>query len=153
MPAPKVLTREYRIYLAIWRKAYLQRNDPDPTVSWQASSFSMALQMRQGMYRAIRPYRIGKDLDEELRLAAELFVVAVVRGKDIYSPHTITVKPRAALSELEKDMAALGIDEEDLLLTEEKVLRSNFEDFLKPSVDETAIPLPRPSNPFYTRED
>lgn len=102
----------------------------------------MAVSMRQGMYRAIRPFRTGKDFDEELRLATEYFVVYLERQTDPKSKHKLLLRPRLSLSELEAELLALGLDEDDLLLDAEKGLVKSLDTFIEtPAV-----------NPFYSRE-
>lgn len=148
MPGPvtKPISREYRIYLAIWRKAFEQKDQPDKEpIKIQASTFSMAVSMRQGLYRAIRPFRAGLQFDEDLRQASELFVAYLEKGPDPKAPHAVILRPRLALSELEADLARLGLDEEDLLLDSEKLELQDLANLIDPA------PSPR-SNPFYTRE-
>lgn len=142
------ISREYRIYLAIWRKAYLERDSGKPPVTVQASSLSTALTMRRGMYRAIRPFRNGEQFDEELMKASENFVISMPTQDSSNSKHFLILKPRTSLSELEAELASLGLDEEDLKLTMEKQTIGKLSEFL-----DEAAPMPRhSSNPFYTRE-
>lgn len=129
------ISREYRIYLAIWRKA-LKSEEP---VEIKCSSRNMAIAMRQGMYRAIRPFRSGTRIDEELRVASEKFVVFI---KD----NILEIRPRLTLAELDTMFDEIGIDEEDLLLGDE---RAKFEE-LKTFIDDTKI---RPTTPYYKREE
>lgn len=146
------LSREYRIYLAIWRKAFRQRLEEDPVVV-KASSYSMALSLRSGMYRAIRPFRKGLQLDEELRQAADLFVVSVEKKPNPQSPHELILKPRSSLSELEAELAFLGLDEDDLLLPEEASVNAALMKLLPPEKSAPAVELPPVrSNPFFTRD-
>lgn len=119
MPALKPISREYRIYLALWRKAYLQPEGA-PTISIKCSSLHMAIAMRQGMYRAIKPYRNGLQTDEELRQAAEKFVIYLVKAEHHTEPHFLELRERKALSELEAELAELGIGEDDLLVGDER---------------------------------
>ena len=146
------LSRETRIYLALWRKAY---TSPEETTSITVSSYSAALTMRGGMYRAIRPYRYGEAFDAELQKAAETYVISVTRNEEPHSPHQIVFKPRNTLTELEAEMERLGMSEEDLLLDSEKSLNKKLAEFISPEPDVPAPPeaLTRKSNPFYTRED
>ena len=132
------ISREYRIYLALWRKA-LHSSEP---ITIKASNRNMAIAMRQGMYRAIRPFRQGNLNDRELQDAAEKFVV-YLDGK---LPE-LTLKPRAALAELESAWEALGIDEEDLLLGDERAMEGS----LKRLLEESQQPDPQRSTPFYDR--
>ena len=151
----QLLSREFRIYLAIWRKAQQQRAHNLPPVSINVSSYSMALTVRNNMYRAIRPYRFGEAFDDELRLAAENFVVSVAKNPDPLAQHQITLKPRLSLSELEAELANLGLDEADLILPEEAALNAKLSTFITPEVEEPSLPAkpPRRANRFYSRED
>ena len=136
MPAP--ISREYRVYLALWRKAYL---NPDEPVIVKCSSRNMAIAMRQGMYRAIRPFREGKLSDEELRKAAEKFVVFL---KD----DSFEIRPRIALQELEGMFDQIGLDEQDLLVGDERAAL----DSLNKLLDGANVNIARKATPFYTRE-
>jgi len=142
MTKPFELSREARIYLAIWRKAYHEREKVDP-VSITASSFQTALSFRQGLYKAIRPYRFGEKFDNELQKAAELFVIGIIKQEDPAQPHKIILKKRITLNELETELLNLGLDESDLLLPEEKLFNSELVEKAE---------APKPSNPFYTRD-
>lgn len=143
----KSTSTEYRMYLAIWRKAWLERDRPDVLVV-NASTYSMAINMRQGMYRAIRPYRNGLAFDADLSSAAEKFVVYLERGPDVSAPHQLQLRPRLTLTELEREMLALGLDAEDLLLGEERLANAELSKLLDSPTNST-----RPANPFYSRED
>lgn len=149
-PAP--LSREYRIYLAIWRKAYREKDSGSEPVSITVSSHSTALTVRSGMYRAIRPYRTGEAFDDELRKASEAFVVSVHKNPDPLSAHQLILKPRLSLTELEAELANLGLDEADLILPEEAVLNSKLSEFITPETPVTK-PTRRTGNKFYSRDD
>ena len=138
MSITKPISREYRIYLALWRKAFL---NPDEPVKVKASGFSMAVAMRQGMYRAIRPFRNGQMNDKELQDAAEKYVIYLDK-----SSNTIEFRERKALAELEHNFDLLGIDEEDLLLGDERTISTKLSAFLE---EKPAEPV---STPFYTRD-
>lgn len=144
MPAQKPISREYRIYLALWRKAVL---NPDNIVVIKAPSYSMAIAMRQGMYRAIRPFRNGLMTDEELRTAAEKYVVYLDKAGAKDDPHELSLRPRAALAELELMFDDLGIDEEDLRLGDERAVLGSLEKLLEKEKPKAV------STPFYTRDD
>lgn len=144
MSLSKPISREHRIYLAIWRKAFLERAKDKPIIL-HASNFQMAISIRQGMYRAIRPFRVGIELDEELRQSSDLFIVQIEKNEDQKAPHRLFLKQRMTLTELEKELSTLGLDEEDLLLTEEKMVREQLSDFMEPD------PMHK-ANPFYNRE-
>lgn len=152
MPSLRPVSREYRMYLAIWRKAWLE---PDNLIAFDAPNFNMAVAMRQGMYRAIRPFRQGLQIDEELRRAADKYVVYLLRPEDKNknSPHRIELRERAALAELESLADILGIDEEDLLLGDERKTAAE----LKKIMSNVGKPLktknlPKSKTPFYNRE-
>lgn len=143
MSGVKPISREYRIYLALWRKAFKS----DEQVIVKASSLSMAVAMRQGMYRAIRPFRNNEQSDSELREAAEKYIIYLVKGEKKTDPHFIEFRPRATLSELDGMFDDLGIDEEDLLLSDERAVANSLKKI-------AAENLPREvKTPFYTRED
>lgn len=141
------LSREYRIYLAIWRKAYRERDLDTPLVTVNSANLSTALSLQSGMYKAVRPYRSGEAFDPELQAAAETFVVALPRHVDSSIPHAIVLKPRSTLTELEAELEALGITEADLLDPEEQKAVESIQTLIEPEASK------RPSNPFFTRED
>lgn len=143
LPA-KPLTREQRIYLAIWRKAY-DLSDSQPLVI-NCSTKAMAIKQRLGLYRAIRPFREGRIFDEGLRLASERLVL-VMKGSD-ETPWTITFSPRQTLSELELQLHDLGLSESDLLTTEEKLANAAIEEL----VEKPSGQIDRRSTPFFTRD-
>lgn len=145
----KHLSQEYRIYLALWRKAETQRETDLPPVTLRASSKSVAASIRSGMYKAIRPYRNGQAHDETLRLAAENFVVSSTTNPD--GTCSIVLKPRLSISELELQLEALGLSEDDLRLPEEKTADEMLLQLLEPKPEPSA--QPSRSTPFYTRED
>jgi hypothetical protein len=140
MPLQKSITREHRIYLALWRKAL---NDEKWDGIINCSSRQMAISMRQGMYRAIRPFRIGEMNDMELQTAAEKFVIVLHQDKAAGTGF-LEIKPRLTLAALDAMFDTLGIDEEDLLLGDER--RANLD--LQKLLEEE--PETR-STPFYTR--
>ena len=67
------LSREARIYLALWRKT---STDEDGFVV-KFPSHSLAISARQGLYRAIKPFRNRPDKDPILAEAADKFVVTI----------------------------------------------------------------------------
>lgn len=144
--AEKALSRELRICCAIWRKAYQERDLSEPIVI-NAANLNAAISLRQAMYRAAKPFRDGKMFDEDIRLAADNFVVTLEKAENPLAPHRLVIRPRATLNDLEAQLADLGIDESDLLLSEEKTASKKLEDFLEPMV-----PTKRSSTPFYERD-
>lgn len=137
---PALISREYRIYLALWRKAL---NSSEPLII-QAPNTNMAIAMRQGMYRAIRPFREGRASDNELLKACEKYVIYIVKGE----PSFIEFRERKTLAALESDWKALGISEEDLLFGDERKNDQVMKDLLK----ETSKPMVEVKTPFYSRE-
>jgi hypothetical protein len=140
MPAP--ITKEHRIYLALWRKAYRDRDAAPLTI--KCSTFRMAMHQRLGLYRVIRPYRIGELFDPELTAAVEL-LVPTISPKEA-AEVTITFRPRKSLSELEKSIETLGLSEEDFLTETEKSLHQELETL------SSDFSPPQRSTPFYTRD-
>jgi hypothetical protein len=138
----KPISREYRIYLALWRKAL---KSPEP-VRVKASSFSMAVAMRQGMYRAVRPFRNGQLLDKELQEAAEKYVVYMERQDSKDQPHWLVLNTRKALAELDIMFDELGIDEEDLLLSDERRIQDSLSSLMDSEPAQPKI------TPFYSRD-
>lgn len=145
LPSAKPLTREYRIYLALWRKAERERETPHPAVSLRVPTRSLALAVRTGMYKAIKPYRDTIAHDEELLAASEHFVVSSSQDPD--GSYTITLMPRLSLTELDAQLDALGLTEDDLALPEEKSVPKLLEELMAPKEATTRV------TPFYTRED
>lgn len=143
MPAQTSISREYRIYLALWRKAYTQPANAEPIII-KCSSRNMAISMRQGMYRAIRPFRNEQMNDEQLKNAAEKFVVYLSKE------HHLELKPRTTLEALDSMFDELGIDEEDLLLGDERGADRSLSKFLDQQVDENM--KEHAPNKFYSRE-
>lgn len=139
------VSRESRIYLALWRRAYLH---PEVEVFLIAPNFKTAYAMRRVIYRAIKPYRDLELFDSELQLAAETYTISVEVTEDETKPCRIRWLPRASLDVL--NLAALGLSEADLLLPHERKITHDLETFLG---TDSAPQAPRPSNPFYTRED
>lgn len=133
--AVQTISREHRIYLAIWRKVGLMEDD----LEIKLSSHTEAISMRMGMYRAIRPYRAEELIDEELLAVAETHAINVSPGSSV-----MTIKRKVGLSAAEGLMASLGIDETDLITTEEKSLQNRLETLIESD--------PTPYNPFYDRE-
>lgn len=145
----KPLSREFRIYLALWRKAYrdYKANPSAQPLTIKASTFSTALSIRQGLYRAIRPFRYGDEHDEELLAAAEVLVVAATKSSA--GPCVISFKPRTTLSELEAELVNLRLDEEDLQTPIEKKIAKSLDNLL--GEVKSNIPASNLSTPFYTR--
>lgn len=133
----KLFTREQRIFLALWRKAV---REPGRTVRIELSNQSLALSAKVGLYRAIRPFREEKFFDDELRKACEAFVV-VVKAIPETTKWSVELLERKLLGELDALMAEIGIDEEDLLLPEERVQLERLNTFIS---DPLALPKIEP---------
>lgn len=144
----KPVSREYRVYLAIWRKAYLERDSNLPPITINASTYAMAISMRQGMYRAIKPYRDGSEFDPELSQATELFVAYIPKEPQPNGTYQVILRPRTSLNELEAQLDALGLAETDLKLSEERLAEDKLSAFIETPVSE----VERPANPFYGRD-
>lgn len=143
------ISRELRICLAIWRKAYLERNDNLEPVVINAANLNSAISIRQSMYRAMKPFRNGERFDEELRLAGDLFVCYLEKQEDPDARHRLILKPRNTLSALEADFENLGLNEDDLLLAEERMMSNKLAEFL----DAPTKGDQRPATPYYDRRD
>lgn len=147
--AEKTLSRELRICCAIWRKVHQERDKPDPIVI-NAANLNAAISLRQAMYRAAKPFREGKLFDEDIRLAADNFVVTLDKAEDPHKPHRLIIRPRTTLSDLEAQLEDLGIDESDLQLASEKGAVAKLSEFLDKSVPEPSTV--KRNTPFYTRD-
>ena len=134
-------SKQERIYLAIWRKAF-QTIDHGEPIAIKASSKPIATAQRLGLYRALRPYREGKLFDAELQQAGERIVACLVESKGRWA---VELRPRETLSELEAQLAALGLDDAKLQTPEELLAQADLTRLL----DEAK---PR-STKFYSRED
>ena len=135
----KDLSREKRIYLAIWRKAWREQGE---TLTVKMPNESLALTVRMSMYRTIKPYREGALFDDELRMAADKYVLVV--RKD---PPAIVLTHRKSADAAELAFADLGLDEMDLM-TEEEVAAMKAADSVAKSLGSGHQP-----NPFFTREE
>lgn len=133
----KPLSREQRIYLAIWRKAF---KTPDETVRFQIGDKSTALSTRMAMYRAIRPFRENISSDHELFKAGEIFVLKLCE----FNPGVwgIELAHRKTLTAAELAFENLGLDEADLNLFEESAALEDLKSLL---------PEAERSTPFFTR--
>ena len=145
----KPISREYRIYLALWRKAYLT-GEP---ITIKTRNLAIAVAMRQGMYRAIRPFRDGTSNDYELQNAAEKYVIFIVRPEDKSreAPHFIEFRKRQTLNELNNMWDDLGIDEEDLLIGEERLMQQSVEKIMK-NIGSPNKKKSSAKTPFYERD-
>jgi len=142
----KDLSQLNRIYLALWKKAYEEKDLGLKPITINASNFSVATSMRVGLYRAIRPYRNREAFNSVLEAAAEYIVPTLAKPEDNSDPCVITFLPRKSLSELELQLQSLGIGEADLQTPEEKQINEDLKLLAeKPEV--------RKSNPFFKRED
>lgn len=134
----ETLTREQRIYMALWRKAY-RDYQTNPLVI-QCSSFKMAMRQRLGLYRVIKPYRDGIKFDHELSEAAKVVVPTISpKGEE---PITLTFRPRRDLADLEALISDLDLSDEDFLTQQEKEINQEL----------LELAGPNRSTPFYTRD-
>ncbi len=137
----KFITREYRIYLAIWRKALLH---PEETISIKLPTYNLALTTRMGMYRAIRPFREGTLFDDELALAAERYVLFCPKPDDVNTQAKVILRPRLTLEALEAQLGDFNFTEDDLLLLDERIAAHELTELVKPL---------HKANAFYNREE
>lgn len=137
----KDLSREKRIYLAIWRKAWREQLDE---LVIKMPSYNLAMTVRMSMYRTIQPYREGKIFDNELKLSSEKYVLALQK-----EPPRIIVVLRKTAEIADSMFTDLGLEEDDLM-SEEELSALRISEAL--SEDITSPPDHEP-NPFYTRED
>lgn len=135
----KDLSREKRIYLAIWRKAWREQAE---TLTVKMPNESLALTVRMSMYRTIKPYREGALFDDELRMAADKYVLVIQK-----SPPAIVLTHRKSADAAELAFADLGLDEMDLM-TEEEVAAMKAAETVTKSLGSGHQP-----NPFFTREE
>jgi hypothetical protein len=137
------LSRETLIYLALWRKAFRQ---PETIVEVKCSTNQMAIAMRQGIYRAMKPFRGDYSKDPDLAAAADRYVVGMVAfdGKFAY----LRFLNRKSLGELEAQFADLDLDESELLSPDEVLMRGSASKILEDLSEPERAPTP-----FYTRED
>lgn len=141
MPA---LSREYRIYLALWRKAI--RGDASELVI-KCPNRHMAVMMRQGMYRAIKPFRNSIEADSELFRAAEKYVVHLISNEDKYDEHRLVFRERLALGILNEQF---DFTEIELLAGDERVMFDKAEAIREKTDPEK---VSKRSTPFYEREE
>ena len=98
------------------------------------------------MYRAIRPFRDGTINDDDLRRASEKFVIYLVQGEKPADPHFLEWRERKALAILEEAWDSFGIDEQDLLVGDERAIGTKLKRLLN-EVEPVRV------TPFYEREE
>ena len=135
----KDLPREKRIYLAIWRKAWKDQAD---SLIIKMPDYNTAMSVRMSMYRTIKPYRNSELYDDAIKMASDKYVLALQRD-----PPAIIVRKRLTTDAAEDMMMLLGLDEADLMTTEEA------ESLASMTKVSDALASERKSNPFFTRED
>lgn len=128
------MTREQRIHLAIWKKA-LTMLPRELTIT--LNSAPMAISIRQGLYRSIKPYRSGELIDSQLQEASERLVVYLDKEKG-----NLVFREKQGLNVLEEMLDDLGITETELTTEEERTLKVDLEELLN---------APKRETPFYTR--
>lgn len=134
----KDLSREKRIYLAIWRKAWREQVEE---LVINMPNTSLALTVRMSMYRTIRPYRQGDLFDDGLRSAAERYVLIIRKN-----PPAIILTHRKSADAAEQAFADLGLDEMDLMSGEELASLASAQ-----TVAEN-LGGSHQANPFFKRE-
>lgn len=138
----KLFSREQRICLALWRKAY---RNPDEIVRVLLSSKALAISTRLNLYRVILPFRKEEIFDEELKKASELYIVSAREFTAEPCVWAVEILPRQTLSQLESQLGVLGIEEDDLLLPEEKSILDKLAEFIQPDAHKPS------STKFYDR--
>lgn len=143
----QILTREQKICLALWRKAFREKDQREETggVSVTFSTRSTAISFRSAMYRAIRPFRNETYMDTELKLAAEAFAITAKPFDQVTGTWVVEITPKYLITELESQLELLGITEEDLLSPEEKEILGRLTDFVQPEAHKPT------STEFYDR--
>jgi hypothetical protein len=135
----KTLTREEKIYLALWRKA----GKLDGT-SIKLSTPNEAKAMRLGMYRVMKPFREGDMLDPELKLIADKFALIVEKGTS-----NLLIREKTTLSAAERAMAMLGLTEDDLMTDQEREENKAADEALANIMGN----IEEVENPFYKQEE
>jgi hypothetical protein len=139
------LSRETLIYLALWRKAYRQ---PETLVEVKCSTNQMAISMRQGIYRAVKPFRGDYSKDPDLAGAAERYVIGMLPSNDETRFAYLRFIPRKSLNELEAQLLDLGLEESELISPDDMAMASSASKVFTELSDPDRAPTP-----FYTRED
>ncbi len=130
------LTREARIYSAIWRKAEAQY--PKPLVIKFPTS-AAAHSFRRAMYRFLAPYRRNPTLDTMLACVSETIAISNVKPD-----FSLELCPKVSTAAADHAMMELLLDESDLLSDMEKEL-------MKEKAPDPAPPVA--DNPFYRRDE
>lgn len=128
-------TRETRIFLALWRKAY---TSGEPIVI-NAKSPSDAMRIRMALYNAIKPYRV-EGVDDELRLAGEALAIST-------KANVVTIGPRVLRAYADDLAAQFGILEDDLITAQEREAKEVMEASLARLMEQQS------DNPFYKNEE
>jgi len=128
-------TRETRIFLALWRKAY---TSGEPIVI-NAKSPSDAMRIRMALYNAIKPYRV-EGVDDELRLAGEALAIST-------KANVVTIGPRVLRAYADDLAEAFGLTEDDLITNEERETRERMNLALEKLMGQ------QNANPFYKSEE
>lgn len=149
---PLDLTRETRIYLAMWKKA-----GEAGTLSISLRTETEAKSTRMALYRAIKPFKDERLYDPVLKEIGLGFAIVIEKGSKV-----LTIRPRKDVESAELLSEMFGLSEDDLAIPEEKALRDRlagevselkgdpkFKDGvpLPPLISESAVP-----NKFFTRE-
>lgn len=139
------LSRERRIYLAIWRKALLNRLADLPDLIIPMEKGAQALTFRMNMYNAIKPYRHEEEIDNELHLAATTLVCHAQMN-----PPMIIMRQGVGEALAFKMAEEIGITEKDLELESEREVREKAEKSLQDLMNDPIVKK-HSDNPFYTK--
>ncbi len=154
------LTREARIYLALWRK--LTSDGVEKKIFFP--DLGSCISFTRNMYRALKPYRDMKLHDPTLVEAIEKWALWHPKSFEDGKPY-VMARPRMGLAMAEDLFERFGLDEDDIMSPAEKAAVASVEkvhqdlaEFLeadredKPVEREEPEPLPfHNPTPFYSR--
>lgn len=143
---PADLSREARIYLALWRKCLRE----DGLVV-KLQTYNQALALRLALYRTLKPYRESEFLDPELYQAGQKYCIGVPKDNN-----TLHFTDRKSLLAAEAAYAALGLSDSDLYSDDELMVQARMSEELDKLVVKD-LPVPKaPATPapntFYSRD-
>lgn len=111
------LTRESKIYLAIWRKAAAESG-----LTITLSSPVEAQSVRMAMYRAMTPYKNDPNLEPSLSEIGAKMSLVWHRGESV-----LHIRDRVTLTSAERLAEQLGLDDDDLLTDSERRMKAAAE--------------------------
>ena len=141
----KNVSRETRIYLALWRRAVAV------PFELKLASPKLAAQFRLACYRALSPYRTN-GLDPELARASEEVSLAI----SPLDPCILVFEQKRLRTAADEIASQLGLTDEDLFTAEERGTIERLAEFIQPAAPAApamASPLPEQSQSFRTVAD